>query len=140
MAAAMVILNSKGEACSVFYTRNLRLDYVSGGLLFRLSAKLVDPLVYSGLLKFALPMGTDSLLTVIAFKQGMEVDWGKTATKDRFFHYDSTGEEVLTLKQDSAQVSKCTRGSTGSSKNSTLAAVLVFFLADRQRVDITNAH
>lgn len=74
---------------------------MSGELLFRLPAIILDTLVYLGLYKFVLQMETDLVLTVVAFKKRMKVDRDKTAPKDDFGHYDFIREEVLGLEEQS---------------------------------------
>lgn len=68
------IVIAKDVACSMYYTWNLRLDHVSGVLLFRLSANILDTLVYFGIYMLVLRSRTDSVLTVLVFKWCMEVD------------------------------------------------------------------
>lgn len=48
----MFIVNANEGTYSTYYTGNLRLDNVSGGLLFWLPAKILDALVYFGLHEF----------------------------------------------------------------------------------------
>lgn len=68
MAGVMFIVNDKDAACLTCDTENFRFQKVFGWIRFRLSAKILDTLLYSGLYRFALRMETDPVLTVLAFK------------------------------------------------------------------------
>lgn len=71
-------------------------------------------------------MGTDTVLTALAFKTCMEIDWDKMATKHGFVRYDFTNGKVLGLEKVSAQVEKRACGSGGSFTTLKLAAVSVY--------------
>lgn len=71
-----------------------------GSLLFWLPVKILDALRYFGLYKFACRMGTDPVLTALAFHRCGEVDWSKTAVRDGFVAYDfPTGEVLASAKK-----------------------------------------
>lgn len=72
------------RACATYYFGNLLFDHVYGEPLFRLMAKILDPLAYFGVYKFSLHTETDPVLTSLAVKRCMEVDWDKTSSKDGF--------------------------------------------------------
>lgn len=67
------------------------------------------------------------VLTALAVKRFIKVDWEKYFTKNDFFRYAFTGGEVFRLNEDSVQVEKRPRGNGGSSTSLTQAAVPVFF-------------
>lgn len=78
------------------------------------------------------------MLTTLAPKMCMEIKWKKTATKDGFVRYEFTSGEVLGDREESVQGGKSARVSGGSSMTVNLAAVSVFFQADREQVDIND--
>lgn len=81
----MFIVIAKNIACSTYYSESLLIDHGSVLLLLRLPVKVLNTVVYLGLHKFAKRMGTDLVLTVLAFRRCMEVDCENTAAKNRFF-------------------------------------------------------
>lgn len=137
MAGEMFIVNANVGDCSTYYSGVLLFYHVSGRLLFRLSATFLDTLMYIGLYTSALRMGTEPVLTALAFMRGTEVDWGKLATKYGFVLYAFESRQVLMLEKESIQVEKGVRCSEGCFTDLTLELVPVFFRADRGRVDIT---
>lgn len=62
-----------------YYSLNPRLDNLSGSILFQLPDESFDALKYFGLYKFALRMGTDSVIMTMAFHRCVEVNSGRTA-------------------------------------------------------------
>lgn len=77
------------------------------------------------------------MLTALAFKGYMEVNWDKTATRDGFVRYNFKSGEVLWLEKDWVQVEERAYGIGGSSTTPTLVAVPVLFRACRERADIS---
>lgn len=70
-AEAMLIVNARDGARSMYYTANYRFDHVFGGLLFQLSAMILDTVVNFGLYGFAIRIGTDPKLTALAVERCM---------------------------------------------------------------------
>lgn len=66
----------------------------------------------------------------------MEIDWGNTATNERFMRHAFTGGEMLRLENDLVQVGKRALSNEGSCTTVNLGEVLVFFRAYQERDDI----
>lgn len=64
---------------------------------FQLPTEFLDALSCFGLYMSAPRMGTDPVLTAIALKRCIEVDWEKTAAKDGFVRYYFANEEAPRL-------------------------------------------
>lgn len=89
-----------------------------------------------GLYRFAWRVWTKRVLTALAFKMCMAVNWHKTATKCNFIRYNSTSGLVLGIKEKLIQFEKPTRGSGESYTTGTLVTVSVLPQADRRSADI----
>lgn len=63
----MFIVNGRYGAYGTYYAGNIRSGHVPGGLLFRISAKILDALAYFGFYMFALGFKTDPVMTSLAF-------------------------------------------------------------------------
>lgn len=64
-----------------YYSRNIQFDSVSGGLLFRLPARILDALSYYGLHKVSVRMDMDPMLTALDVRRYTEVNRENTATR-----------------------------------------------------------
>lgn len=78
------------------------------------------------------------MLTALALKRCMEVDWCMTAIKDGFIRYYFTCGQVFRLEEEYVQVSNRIRGNRSSFTTLILAAVPRVFQTDRRRVDISH--
>lgn len=98
-------------------------------MLFRLLSKILVALKNFGLYNFNRRMGTDPVLTALAFHLCREVDWEKTALKECFVSHDFLTGRVYGLSEEAVQGKKRMRGVDGVPTTVTLAAVLVTFHA-----------
>lgn len=114
----------------------MRHDHVSGGLFSRFHANVLDALMYFGLNKLPLQIGTEPALAALAFKRYREVNCTRSIGKEGSVGYDFLAGEVLGLEENTVQVGKRARGGGSSFTTVTLAAVPMFFKAFRERVDV----
>lgn len=73
----MIVVSAQDEACTSYYTHNALFDHTGGNFLIRFLQKRLDTLRYFWLERSAYRIGTDAVLTAIAFYRYSEVDWGK---------------------------------------------------------------
>lgn len=78
-AGVMLVINGMERACSSYRAKDPRSDHVDGSLLFSLEVKILDALKYFGTYKFVQRIGTDPVLTAMAFYLCSEIDLQKTA-------------------------------------------------------------
>lgn len=78
------------------------------------------------------------MLTSLALKRWIKVNWDKTATLHGFGRYYFLGGMVPGLEEESTQVENYAHGSGGTSTTLKLAALLVFFRADWERVNVSD--
>lgn len=127
MAGGMLILNAKTGARATHAAGNLSFDYVSAKLLFRLLVLILDTLRSFLWNTFVLKMGTSPVLTALAFKGCIEVDWHKRTTNECFVRYIFTNMEVPGLENESVQIGKRVCGNGDSFTKLTFEAVTVMF-------------
>lgn len=92
--------------------------------------------MYFDLYKFALGIGTDPVIAVIAFHRCAEVDWSRMTVRDGFVTQGLQIRDVIGFEKETVQSSTRMRGSDDVPTPITLSAVLVYFRADILRVSL----
>lgn len=100
MTGIMFVVSSKNVSASWYYTFNPMFDHLNGGVLFRLSDKILDVLMYVGLYRFELSLGTDPVRIALAAHRCSDLGWMNTALQDGFVLYDFESDNVFRSEEE----------------------------------------
>lgn len=106
----MFVDKDKDEATAWYYTLNLRLNQLSGRILFALSENIMDALKYLGLYRFALRMATDPVQTALAIYRRSGVDWTRVVLHDFFVSYDVEAGKIFRFEEEVMPAGRRARG------------------------------
>lgn len=132
----MIVINAWYGSFASWQTYISRFDNLSGRLLFRVPDKSLDILKYFVPSKFALRMGTDHVLTVVAFHRCARVDRGRMAVRNGLQSYHFRWGYVIGFDAETIQARKWMSGSDNVLTPVTLPVVSVYFHASLPQVTL----
>lgn len=127
MALALSVGNGRDGSTVRYYTHSLRLSNLSGGLLCRLSDKVLSELREFCWYHFELCMSTDCNWTASAIHRYLKSAWTKTALQYRFVSVAFKNEKLLSREENFLPAGKRAHGGKVASKHVSLPGTFVMY-------------